>query len=155
MIIVCDTGPVHYLILIGCSELLPQMAERVVVPRGVIEELLYPSAPDAVRAWAAAPPDWLSIDDTTYPAVEGLGKGESAAISLAMQVGADLVLLDDKKARRTAESLGLVATGLLSVLEIASRHGWVDLADALDRLQHTTFRATPRLLRSVLDRGRR
>ena len=45
-----DTGPVHYLIEIKAIELLSKMYEAVYLPKVVVEELLHPSAPKAVRA---------------------------------------------------------------------------------------------------------
>ena len=52
MIAVCDMGPLHYLVLIGAEHILPQLFDRVVTARVVIEkEMSDPSAPDPVRRW--------------------------------------------------------------------------------------------------------
>lgn len=61
ILIVADTGPVNYLVQIGCVELLAQLAERVVLPARVLAELRHQKAPEVVRAWAAAPPAWLEV----------------------------------------------------------------------------------------------
>lgn len=50
ILIVSDTGPINYLILIGHIEMLPALGERVVLPAGVHHELLDADAPGAVRA---------------------------------------------------------------------------------------------------------
>jgi len=60
MIAVCDMGPLHYLVLIRAEHVLPQLFDRVVTARVVIEkEMSDPNAPDPVRRWAASPPPWL------------------------------------------------------------------------------------------------
>jgi predicted nucleic acid-binding protein len=52
-----------------------------------------------------------------------LDKGEAEAIALALQVGAEWTLLDEREGRRTAKSLGLKVTGILGILLRAWREG--------------------------------
>ena len=49
MIVIADTGPIDYLILIGKIDVLPVLYHRVLVPTSVCEELKRPRAPEAVR----------------------------------------------------------------------------------------------------------
>jgi predicted nucleic acid-binding protein len=98
-LVIADTCPVNYLILIGNIDLLPQMFEKVVLPAAVQTELSSPLAPPAVQRWTAALPAWLEIAQT--PAVTlstGIHKGEAAAIALAAAMHADLLLIDDRRA---------------------------------------------------------
>jgi predicted nucleic acid-binding protein len=81
-----------------------------------------------------------------------LGRGEREAISLAEQLKADALLLDDWKAWKAAEARGLVVTGTLNVLEAAAQQGLLDLSEAFARLRRTTFHVTPELMQSILDR---
>jgi predicted nucleic acid-binding protein len=46
-IVVADTSPVHYLVLIGEVEILPALFEKIVVPTAVLDELVHPGAPEA------------------------------------------------------------------------------------------------------------
>ncbi len=95
MIAVCDMGPLHYLVLIGCDHILPVIFERVVTARVVIEqEMAAPNTPEAVRSWAADPPQWLEIlEPRQVEAIPSLGKqgvrgdGDRAVISLARELG--------------------------------------------------------------------
>jgi len=48
MIIVADTSPINYLVLIKEIEILPKLYGKVVVPGTVREELLRPVAPEIV-----------------------------------------------------------------------------------------------------------
>jgi len=56
MIVIADTGPLNYLILIGEVDVLPPLYTRVIVPETVVKELRAPGAPAAVRTWIARPP---------------------------------------------------------------------------------------------------
>ena len=61
MIVVADTSPINYLLLIQEIDILPKMYGNVVIPRAVYEELLRPVAPEIVRAWISRVPAWLEI----------------------------------------------------------------------------------------------
>jgi len=86
--------------------------------------------------------------------LEKLHAGEQATIVLAESVKADIVLLDEKAARRAAASLGLRVTGTLGVLGEAATRGLVELTPAIDRLRLTNFRSSPSLLKATLGRFR-
>jgi predicted nucleic acid-binding protein len=82
----------------------------------------------------------------------GLDDGERDAIALAIQLKADLVLMDDREAVHEATRLGLTVTGTLGVLEVAAEKRLVDLPDVLTRLRATNFRASNALFDSLLKR---
>jgi predicted nucleic acid-binding protein len=63
-LVIADTGPVNYLILIGHIDLLPRMFERMVLPAAVQTELSNPLAPLAVQRWIADFPAWMEIAQT-------------------------------------------------------------------------------------------
>ena len=84
--------------------------------------------------------------------MEKLQAGERAAIVLAESSKADIILLDEKTARRVAGERELRVTGTLCVLAEAATRGFVDLATTIDRLSKTNFRCTPVLLKTTLDR---
>lgn len=67
MIVVSNTSPLGYLVLIQSIDVLPELFGRVVVPETVAEELSHPKAPDGVRAWIADPPSWLDMVSPTAP----------------------------------------------------------------------------------------
>jgi len=142
MIVVSDTSPVSYLVMIGHVDVLPALFGEVVVPPVVLEELARMGTPEPVREWAAHPPSWLRCEQPSASIrLEGIDPGEAQAISLAKQIGAGLVLIDDARARRAAEMLGLHVRGTLAVLARAGEARLLDLASALDRLEATNFRA--------------
>jgi predicted nucleic acid-binding protein len=125
-------APINYLILIG----------HVAVPSVVRDELTRPKAPLSVRQWIADPPIWLEVrapGSTNDIALADLDAGEKAAIGLAMEVQADLLLMDERRGVRIARNKGFRVAGTLAILNMAARRDLLSLADAFDRLKRTTF----------------
>ena len=154
-LIIADTGPVNYLVLIGNIDLLPVLFEKVILPSSVQAELTDPDAPPSVRSWIADPPPWLHLHETPssqsgQASVKGLDDGEAAAIALAISLDADLLLMDDRKGVVAARAKGLRVTGTLGVLDLAAQRGLVNFAQAVNRLRRTTFRIPEALLGSLL-----
>jgi predicted nucleic acid-binding protein len=73
-----------------------------------------------------------------------------AAIALATSLGADLLLMDDRKAVIAARGMGLRVTGTLGILAIAAQRGLVDFAQAVNPVRRTTFRIPAALLDSLM-----
>ena len=150
-----DTSPVCYLVLIGEVELLQELFGSVLMPRAVLTELRHEDAPENVRAWAANLPSWIFVHDNPIGPTAGIEKlhaGEQNAILLAVTAQAEIVLLDEKSARRVATDRGLQVTGTLGLLGEAATRGLVDFTAAIDRLRKTNFRYSPSLLKAALDR---
>jgi predicted nucleic acid-binding protein len=83
------------------------------------------------------------------PEFSQLGPGEQQAISLALAIGATLLLCDDRDARETAERSGLRVTGTIGVLQQAARIGRLNLRDTVARLSQTSFRMSRALLEQI------
>jgi predicted nucleic acid-binding protein len=153
MIVIADTTPLNYLILIEEVEILRRLYARVVIPPAVFEELSRNAAPTPVRAWIAALPSWLEVrspGSLTLDLPSNLGRGEREAIALAEELQADQLIVDDRPARREAERRGFNVIGTLGVLEDAAHEGYVDLQIAIDRLRKTSFYIAPELLDRLL-----
>ncbi|MEK7833688.1 MAG: hypothetical protein AAB401_21555 [Acidobacteriota bacterium] len=105
-----------------------------------------------MKQWIGSPPAWLEILDASFidPTIR-LDLGETVAISLALEINADQILLDDKKAVKVALARGLGVAGTLNVLELAAIRGWIDLPMAIAKLQQTNFRAVAELIQKLLD----
>jgi predicted nucleic acid-binding protein len=63
-------------------------------------------------------------------------------------------LIDEAAGRAEAKRRGVAFSGLLGVLKDASGEGWIDLAEAIERLRATTFRLSPRLAKLLLSQSR-
>src|SRR6266581_5744527 len=123
-LVVADTSPLNYLVLIGQVEILPALFERIFVPQTVQNELRQNEAPENVRRWIAAPPSWLEImpeeGESNDPNLLRLDDGERAAILLAIRIGAELLLIDDRDGVNLARSRGFAVTGTLGILDLAA-----------------------------------
>jgi predicted nucleic acid-binding protein len=154
-LVVADTGPINYLILIEAIDLLPKLFETIFVPKAVRDELAHVDAPATVQAWIAQVPAWLEVrpnpdcntDDAT---AASLDDGERAAIALAVAIGAELILMDDRAGVAVAYQKGLTVTGTLGVLDLAARRGLIDLGAAFGRLKATNFRHRPEIMDALL-----
>ena len=131
----------NYLIQIGQVEQLPSLFSRIHIPRAVHEELRVSDAPPAVRCWAATPPGWLYVQTPSANVLRvpaALHAGETEAILLAQEIGADVLLIDELDGRAAARAHGLTVIGTLGVLELADSsvnfvvRPWVKTADYWD-----------------------
>ena len=150
--VVSNTSPLNYLILIKQIDLLPQLYSRVLIPASVLQELNAPETPDLVRTWIASLPDWLEVSPVVVdpdPDLSHLHAGERDAISLALHVRADAVIIDERRGRQEAEKRGLTVIGTLGVLAAAHERELVDLAAAIDLLRQTTSHVSPKLLAAI------
>jgi predicted nucleic acid-binding protein len=151
MLIVADTSPINYLVLIESVHVLPSLYGRIVIPPEVLTELRNATGSEAVRTWSASTPPWLEVKaasniDASLP----LDPGERAAIALAQELAADRLLIDERDGRAVATRLGIPIAGTLAVLRDAAMAGLIDLRPVFDRLKQTTFRASPKLFADLL-----
>ena len=153
MIIISDTSPICYLVLIDCIEVLPILYKNVIIPQAVYQELQAEKTPKAVKEWIENYPNWLIIRNITNASdseLDKLDQGEREAIILAEEIKANLLIVDDRAARNLANKRGLKIIGLLGILIDAARNNLIDLPTKINQLQETTFFISPKLLQSIL-----
>lgn len=154
MIVIADTSPLYYLVLVDAVDVLPKLFNRVIVPREVQAELLHRNTPSLVRYWMTNRPSWLevvSVDWYSARPIPELDSGEEAAIMLAGQLGnPTLLLMDDQRGRREAANRGIPFTGTLGVLRSASIEGLLRLQDVMPVLSETNFYVPEVLVRALL-----
>lgn len=148
-IVVADTSPLFYLAHLDRLGLLRELYLQIDVPERVWIETLaggrqYPATKPRLEAARMA--GWIFIHPPSAqagaePALIGLDEGEREALLLAVALAADTVLIDEKRGRRAALSLGLVSTGTVGILIEAKRRSLVhSVAQELRRLrEETTF----------------
>jgi len=154
MIVIADTTPVNYLVLIQAADLLPRLFGQVLIPPAVFTELKDPETPPLVRTWLANNPAWLKVQtlrSKTDPELDYLDVGEREAIALAEELKADQILLDERDARKEAARRKLSFIGTLGVLRRAAQLNLIDLPSMLAKLQQTTFYVDPEVIRTLLE----
>jgi predicted nucleic acid-binding protein len=154
VIVVSDTSPLNYLVLINAIDVLPKLFGEIHVPTQVMDELKRSRAPAPVKQWAYSPPQWLRVSTPaiTITTSVRLDPGETQALALARELGADAVLIDERKGRRVAAEHGFSAVGTLAVLQFAAERKLLELRPALDALRATTFYITDAYVQAALQR---
>ncbi|MGH9946688.1 MAG: DUF3368 domain-containing protein [Pyrinomonadaceae bacterium] len=162
MIVVADTSPINYLILIDAISVLPDLYETIVVPNAVFEELLDTETPEKVRDWIENLPNWFLVKKAAELHEADLSKldaGEKEAIFLVEELNADALMIDDRAGREEAVKRGIFIIGTLGVLNSAAQKKLLDLPITLEKLRQTNFRVSEKLILDLLqldnDRMRR
>jgi predicted nucleic acid-binding protein len=138
MIVVADSSPLVALTNIGPIDILPSLFGQI--PPQILAELRAPRRPQSVRDLLASSPPWLrERSPRLVQSIQGLHGGEIAAISLAEELDADLLLIDEKLGRQVAARRKIRFAGTVGVLELAADRGRLDLQDAFARLKNTDF----------------
>ena len=120
MRIVCDSSTIIALERINHLWLLEALAEEILIPHAVNKEIKTKKdidLPAYFRVREAKDKHFIRQNR------EYLHIGEIEAIALAKEIKADLLLLDDKQARKLAEKEGMKVSGLLALLIIAKEKG--------------------------------
>ena len=157
MLVVADASPLILLGRLGLLDLLHQLYDRVVAPRAVLDEVLGDGG-DLPGSSAVREAAWLEIvdvshEDSLWTSLQAeVDMGEAAAVALAKQLEADLLLIDERQGRRLAQQLGLKVRGTLGILVSARREGLLEkLRPILNRLVEEGAWLKPTLVRSVLE----
>jgi len=129
MIVVSNTSPIINLAAIGKLDLLKPLYGSIFIPQAVYYEVTVIGVGQS-GAMEVQTLEWIEIREvkdrvlvTTLQAE--LDDGESEAIALAIQLKADIILLDERRGRQVAHRLGLRFIGLLGILVEAKHKGYI------------------------------
>jgi len=142
--VVSNSSPLIHLAKIGRLELLKDYFRIVSIPEAVYKECVMDGKNrEEVKLIRSA--EWLKVirvkDRKLVKLLQAsLDEGESETITLSLEIGADLVLLDDYDAREKARLFGLKITGTIGVLLKAKKENGIKLLkQELRRLRETGF----------------
>jgi len=140
MSVVSNASPLVNLARIGQLDLLRQLYDQLTIPEAVWHEVVVQGAgqPGAEEVRGAAWIETRRVADRQLVRTlqQELDAGEAEAIALALEIGAELLLMDERLGRETAHHLGLRYTGLIGVLIEAEHKGLIPSVKALlDRLR--------------------
>lgn len=138
--VVVNTTPLIALAGIGQLELLQKLYTEIIIPDAVMEET--ESEPARTLVTRA---EWIRKKNITHQERKSLFKarlhaGEVEVMILAEEESADLVIMDDNTAKKTAKYIGLNVTGTLGVLVKAKQAGLIgEVASLIDKLADDGF----------------
>ncbi|ELY59758.1 hypothetical protein C491_05301 [Natronococcus amylolyticus DSM 10524] len=153
--VVADTSPLLNLALIDRLELLRSQFSSITVPEAVRSELLAGEG-EVDRLESFLESGFVTVTrpqrtDLVREFQTELDEGEAAAIALAIEHGAELVLIDERDGRQVARRHDLPVTGVVGVLLKAAERGELAIAPALDALRDAGFWIDDELYQQAID----
>lgn len=134
MLVVSNTSPITNLAAVGHLDLLQALYAQITIPEEVRDELVLGGSGNNPGAREVMSEPWfvvVGVDaqerSKIVQAFPALDAGEVAALALAVERSADLILLDDKDARHAASTLNLSRVGIVGILLAAKSSGMVPL----------------------------
>ena len=152
--IICNTSPLQYLYQLGLLELLPKLAEKIIVPSAVFAEIEI-GRENSVDLPDLSTLEWIEIRQAKRsvisPSAFDWGAGETEVLALALESENAIVILDDLLARRAAERLGIKIIETLGILLEAKRKNLLaEVKPILDELEKLRFRLSRQTREAVL-----
>lgn len=123
MTAVFNTSPLIFLARLGYLEKTLSLFQMVAIPKKIIKEISVKDDEANEKVLKIKNHSSVNFGLATklvklYKALnERLGQGESEAIALAVELNADVVILDDFAARKAAMELGLKVKGTLGIIK--------------------------------------
>lgn len=144
ILIISDTSCLIALDRISQLDLLQKLFQQVVTTQAVQEE------------FGKELPDWIQINEIQntnkiQELEDVLDKGEASAIALALETEKCLLIIDEKKGRKVAQSLNIEIVGTLKVIQMAKQKGIIESArPIIEDLQKAGFRFSQKIVKILL-----
>ncbi|MCY7321714.1 MAG: DUF3368 domain-containing protein [Phormidesmis sp. CAN_BIN36] len=155
MQIVVNSSPLIFLSKLNYLNQFVESSDNFYIPQAVADEIEAKSDPPSQTVQALINSSNLQVrasnlENLASSLNQRLGKGESEAIALGIELKADYILLDDSTARREARRLGLTIKGTLAVIKKLSKDGKISIK-SLDDLYQRLMEIEFRVKRSLFD----
>lgn len=150
--VIANTTPLISLADIGLFNLLQKLYGEIFIPYAVLEEIKNEPAKTLVRNSVFI--HVVKVLDSSAKRIfsSKLHKGEVEVLLLAEEQCADLLLMDDNAAKKTAKFMGFKVTGTLGVLLKGKQDGYIqEIKPLLDKLIETGFYVKPEIMQYVLE----
>jgi predicted nucleic acid-binding protein len=141
MKVVLDSSCIIVLSQIRRLDILTMLFSEISIPRAVFNEFMVKASAEEKNRLEEVGIKVVDIKDAlAVMALQAdLGKGESECIVLAKELDIDLVVLDDKYARRAAEFLGLNVVGTLGILVRVHKEGRIRAKPLISKMREKGF----------------
>lgn len=155
MQIVFNASPLIFLAKLGYLNQFVESPDNFYIPQSVADEIRAKSDPASQTVQTLINTGNLQVRPSSLTTLvnslnQRLGKGESEAIALGIELDVDYVLLDDSTARREAKRLGLNIKGTLAVVKKLSKDGKINIASS-DNLHQRLIEIEFRVKESLFD----
>lgn len=140
MIVISDASVLINLAIIGHLDLLQKLFQEIIIPEAVFHEVTVKGAgkpgDQEVRS-----SDWIQVvtiqnAELVKTLLEEIDPGEAEGITLAVEMDAELLLIDEKLGREKAKAFGIKTVGLLGLLLEAKRLELIEnITDLMDELR--------------------
>jgi predicted nucleic acid-binding protein len=156
--IVCDSTALIGLAKIGNLELFEKIFGEIFVPNAVFVEVVDrgKGRPGTKEVQDAR---WIrkrTVKDnrTVEMLVAEMGRGEAEVLVLGKELNADWLILDDERARNSAQSAEFHIIGLGGILLLAKQSGFIPaVKPLLDQLESKNFRLGIRVRKEILKKA--
>ncbi|CAD7778167.1 hypothetical protein BLFGPEAP_01895 [Candidatus Methanoperedenaceae archaeon GB50] len=154
MTAVFNTSPLIFLARLGYLEKTLSLFQMVAIPKKVIKEISVKDDEANEKVLKIKNHSNVNFGLATklvklYKALnERLGQGESEAIALAVELNADVVILDDFAARKAAMELGLKVKGTLGIIKKLLEENKIKIED-INKLYETLKKIGFRVRREI------
>ena len=158
MIVVSDSTILIGLVKVGKLDLLKEIFSKVYIPEEVFKEVVERgkgkpgSKVIKETAWIEPKP----VKDKIQVAflLGSLEKGEAEVLVLARELNADLILLDEEKARKSAVIAGFKIMGLLGLFILAKNLDLIhEVRPLVDELMIKKFRISDKIIEETLKKA--
>ncbi len=128
MIVIADSSALVALSICQALPLLEILFEKIYVPEAVFREVSIKgkSEADVLTDYLSTRIKSIQTDKTQIMNAANLGSGEQEAITLYIEFSADLLIIDDARAKKVAYANGLEVIGSVGVLLLAKQRGLIN-----------------------------
>lgn len=156
--VIVNSTPLIVLCNVGKLDILRQLYTEISIPEAVFRAVT--EKEDSACQLVKASLDWIHVEKIEDYAEKKMYRaklhdGEVEVMILAQEKrNADLVIIDDNAAKKTAKYLGLSVTGTLGVLLKAKKKGIItEICPALDEMKRNGFYISESLEKLILEQA--
>lgn len=144
-IIITDTSCLIALSNINELQILPDLFHEIII------------TPEVSAEFGEKLPDWIKVTEAKNREKQAdlekiLDSGEASSIALALESENSILLIDEIKGRRIAQSLNIEIIGTIGVIVLAEKKGIVkDIMSLIEKLISKGFRLSDKLIDTLND----
>jgi len=156
-IVIADASTLIGLLRIGQLSLLEKLFGKIIIPKGVYDEVVVERKEGSDIFKKSACFIIKDVEDGVSRdfLMPSFGKGEAEVLALAKEKKGDLILFDEKRARKTARRAGFKVMGILGILILSKNKGFIpSVKPFIEELNRQGFRLSEKVIKKTLKEAR-